>query len=257
MNRIQKLFQHKKERICSVYFTAGFPRLTDTVEVLLSLDQCGVDIVEIGIPFSDPLADGPVIQESSRQALDNGMSIALLLEQLTTVRKQTQMPLILMGYINPVLQYGIARFCRDAKACGIDGFIVPDLPVTEYKAIWQPLMAAYDLQMIFLITPQTSLERVHELDELSNAFLYLVTASGTTGETLLFDEQQKAYFSQMKGAGLRNPLLAGFGIRSKADFDQVCQYADGAIIGSRFIEALQESEEGIRDTVKNFVSSLL
>lgn len=238
MNRTQHLLQHK-ESVLSFYCTAGFPQPEDTVPVLEALQEAGADMVEIGIPFSDPLADGPVIQQSNTIALQNGMSVQKLFQQLDKVRERVQIPLLLMGYLNPVLQFGIARFCRRAAACGIDGLIIPDLPLEEYRREWQPLLEQLKLFMVFLVTPTTPPERIREIDSLSGGFIYVVTSAATTGGGVQMDEQTMAYFDRLRQMSLKHPLIAGFGIRNGHDFKQVCSYTKGAIIGSGLIRHLQ------------------
>jgi tryptophan synthase alpha chain len=257
MNRIQSLFKTKKERIFSVYCTAGFPSLEDTPAIITRLASAGADMIEIGIPFSDPLADGPTIQQSSARALANGMTVALLLEQLRDIRDKTAVPLVLMGYINPILQYGVERFCRQAAACGIDGFIIPDLPLDVYRKEWAPVMETCGLSMVFLVTPQTPEARIREIDRVSTGFIYMVTAAGTTGDRLSHRKEQDVYFTRLKQMGLSNPLMAGFGIRNRADLDHVCRYTQGGIVGSAFIQALQDQEEEQGNTIADFVQSFL
>lgn len=255
MNRIQDLFHRKQEGILSIYFTAGYPRLQDTATIIVELARAGTDMIEIGIPFSDPLADGPVIQESSKVALDNGMSLSLLFEQLRTIRNRTQVPLVLMGYLNPILQYGVLRFCKDAAACGIDALIIPDLPLPVFQEEWKAILAEYQLNMVFLVTPQTPLDRVKEIDEMTEGFIYLVTAAAITGGQLSFSPEQKNYFEQVQQAGLRNPLLAGFGIRNKGDAANISKYVQGVIVGSSFITALQHEDGNLPQGIVDFVQS--
>ena len=255
MNRIDQLLLNRQDPVLSFYFTAGYPGRDDTRDVILALDAAGADLLEVGIPFSDPVADGPVIQESSAQAIRNGMSIGLLFQQLKTIRADTAIPLVLMGYLNPVLQYGIERFCADARAAGIDGLIIPDLPVREYALHYKTITEAAGLHMIFLVTPATPIERVLEIDRLSRGFIYLVTSAGTTGGALAGNSEQQAYFERIAGAGLQNPLIAGFGIGDKADFEQVCRYTSGGIIGSRFIRTLEAAGNDLRGSISRFVTS--
>ncbi|WP_118975488.1 tryptophan synthase subunit alpha [Taibaiella koreensis] len=255
MNRIQSLFEQKENKVLSFYCTAGYPRLQDTLPVLTALQAAGADMIEIGIPFSDPLADGPVIQESSAVALANGMNLQELFRQLKDVREQVSVPLILMGYLNPLLQYGVSRFCRDAAACGIDGLIIPDLPLEEYRREWQHAMEAYGLNMIFLVTPFTPQERLREIDECSSGFLYMVTTAGTTGGSIGPDEATKRYFSFIKEQRLNRPVMAGFGIRDKPGFDQACAYVNGAIVGSGLIRVLQQYPDKGEIVIRDFVHS--
>lgn len=256
MSRIEQTFLNKKSPILSVYFTAGYPTLNDTRELILELDAAGADLLEVGIPFSDPMADGPVIQDSSAQALHNGMTIDLLFQQLKDIRQQTQIPLVLMGYLNPVLQYGMQRFCADAQAVGVDGVIIPDLPSREYELHYRDIVEAAGLDMIFLITPATTLDRVRAIDRLSSGFIYLVTSAGTTGGTLKVSPAQEEYFKSISKAGLKNPVVAGFGISNKKDFDLICNYAQGAIIGSAFIKALSKPGESLKTKVRDFVAGI-
>ena len=219
----------------SVYFTAGFPQLNDTATIIKELERNGVDLIEIGMPFSDPVADGPVIQNSSHVALQNGMSIKVLFEQLKGIRDEVNIPLILMGYLNPVLQFGIEDFCRKCKETGIDGLILPDLPLDVFKEEFQEIFAKYNLHNIMLITPQTSDERLKEIDGISTGFIYMVSSSSTTGIKTSF---QNGYFERIKQKSLKNPRLIGFGISTRETFATACAYSQGAIIGSAFINAL-------------------
>lgn len=257
MKRIRTLFEQKQENILSFYYTAGFPALHDTLPVLRELQAAGADMVEIGIPFSDPLADGPVIQQSSIRSLNNGMNIQELFRQLKDIRPGIHIPVLLMGYLNPVLQYGVSRFCRDAAACGVDGFIIPDLPPEEYGKEWQPAMEEYGLAMTFLATPYTDSARMQAIDDCSSGFIYMVTTAGTTGGGIRFSPDVKRYFSFIRDQKLRNPVLAGFGIQDKADFEQVCAYTRGGIVGSSFIRALETYPEDGPGVIRNFVQSFL
>jgi len=252
MNRLQNLFEIKKKRILSVYFTAGYPNLTDTSIIIKELAHAGIDMIEIGMPFSDPLADGPVIQHSSTIALKNGMSIAKLFTQLEDIRHEVSIPLILMGYINPVLQYGVENFCKKCSEIGIDAVILPDLPLYEYKKHYKHLFEKYGIENVLLISPMTSDERIKQIDEASNSFIYMVSSSSTTGQKNKFNEQQVAYFKKIAALQLKNPLLVGFGISNTETFNQVCDYTCGAIVGSSFVKAL-ESNKNLKDTVNDFV----
>ena len=251
MNRIeQKLSGESK--ILSIYFTAGYPELEDTLPVLRALQKSGVDMIEIGMPFSDPLADGPTIQESSTAALKNGMSTELLFEQLRDVRSEIHLPLILMGYFNPVLQYGVEAFCRKCREVGIDGLILPDLPLEIYEKQYRAIMEAHGLRMIFLITPQTSEARIRKIDKASNAFIYMVSSASTTGAKEGFGAEQQAYFKRIASMGLKNPQIVGFGISNSGTFEQATLHAKGAIIGSAFIKHLtKEGPEGISTFVES------
>jgi tryptophan synthase alpha chain len=255
MNRIDNLFQDKKNNVLSVYFTAGHPELTSTMPVLTELQNAGVDMVEIGMPFSDPLADGPVIQDSSSKALKNGMSILQLFEQLKDVRKSVSMPLLLMGYINPVMQYGVEDFCKKCKEIGIDGVILPDLPMDEYQENFQQYFKANNLRFIFLITPQTSPERVKMIDSVSEGFIYMVSSSATTGAKGSIGDEQIAYFDRIRSMNLKNPLVIGFGISNNQTFAKACQYANGAIVGSAFVKMLND-DPNWKEGIKKFVAQM-
>ncbi len=261
-NRITSLFQEKQHDVLSVYFTAGFPRLDDTTSILETLQECGVDVVEIGMPFSDPVADGPTIQESSTEALQNGMTTALLFEQLRHVRATVRLPLVLMGYVNPVLQFGIEKFCAECAAVGIDGVILPDLPRETYLSEWKPIFDKYHLHFIMLITPQTPEARVRSIDAASSGFVYAVSSSGTTGGALAMDDARIAYFQRLKHYRaekmLANPTMIGFGIHDKASFDAACEYANGAIIGSAFIKAISgaSSTEDLKARIRAYLGTI-
>ena len=241
MNRIDQLFQQKRESILSVYFTAGYPSLNDTLPVLEALQKNGIDMAEIGIPFSDPMADGPVIQESSTVALRNGMSLKRLFEQLESVREKVSIPLVLMGYLNPVMQFGFENFCRRCVETGIDGVILPDLPFRDYMERYKPVADRYGIKIISLITPETSEERVRMIDQNTDGFIYMVSSAATTGTQQNFDEQQQAYFKRIYDMGLRNPLMVGFGISNKATLEAAQKYASGAIVGSKFVALLGQA----------------
>jgi tryptophan synthase alpha chain len=243
-DRIKHAFASKRN-LLNMYFTAGYPRLHDTVPLAEALVKAGADILEIGMPFSDPLADGPVIQGSSAVALQNGMNLPVLFEQLQGLRAAVpEVPVLLMGYLNPVLQFGIEAFLQKAASVGVDGLILPDLPLDEYEEMYQPLFQRYGIKPVFLITPQTSEARIRRLDALSDAFLYLVSGPGTTGGTTPTDTTaQQAYFERIAALNLRNPRLIGFGIASKEGFDRACQHADGAIIGSALLQVLKDTDD--------------
>ena len=240
MNRIDSLFQHKQSRILSVYYPAGYPNLDDTLPVLHSLQAAGIDLVEIGIPFSDPMADGPVIQEASTRALRNGMSLRLLFSQLADMRRDIHIPVILMGYLNPVMQYGFERFCESCRAAGVDGVIIPDLPFADYITDYKPIADRYDLRMIMLITPETSEPRVREIDAHTSGFIYMVSSAATTGAQRSFDEQKQAYFRRIDAMHLRNPRLVGFGVSNRATLEAAFANSSGAIVGSKFVQLLKE-----------------
>lgn len=254
MNRINELFKRKQNGILNVYCTAGYPQLESTVPVMKALQESGVDMIELGMPYSDPLADGPVIQASSTQALANGMTIAKLFEQLRDFRKQVYVPVILMGYMNPVLQYGFEKFCQHAADAPIDGLILPDLPEYEFETEYGPIMQRYGLDFIFLITPETSEERIRRLDSLSTGFLYAVSSSSTTGK----DKDMNAvenYLQRLKKMQLKNPVLVGFGIKDKPTFQQACTHANGAIIGTAFIKALENTHD-VEGATKKFITDI-
>lgn len=252
MNRITNLFEIKKNGILSIYFTAGYPQPEDTLPVLRALQNKGIDLVEIGIPFSDPMADGPVIQESSTQSLRNGMSLKKLFTQLKDVRKEIHMPLILMGYLNPIMQYGFEAFCQSCKETGIDGVIIPDLPYADYMADYKNVAEQYDLKVIMLITPETSEERIRQIDANTNGFIYMVSSAAITGAQKSFDDQKQAYFRRINGMNLKNPRLVGFGISNKETLDAATSNSAGAIIGSKFVQLL-----GSEPTVEQAVDKLL
>lgn len=252
MNRIDQLFQNKKSKILNVYCTAGFPGLNSTVEIVKELDAAGVDMIEIGMPYSDPLADGQTIQQSSAVALSNGLNLNNLFAQLQPIREETNKPLILMGYLNQLLQFGLENFCEKAKQCGIDGLIIPDLPIEIYETEYKERIDVFNLHCIFLVSPRTPNERIKKIDELSKGFIYLVSDSSITGKIKGITKEQVNYFKRIKKMNLQNPLLAGFGISTKEDFNAVCEVLPGAIIGSAFIRHLQAGKE-----VKEFVRTIL
>lgn len=253
MNRINKLFQEKKN-ILSIYYTAGYPNLGDTVKIAEELERSGADLLEIGFPYSDPVADGPIIQASSKEALDAGMTLKMLFEQLKDLRKTVSIPVLLMGYVNPMLQYGVANFCKSCAEVGVDGCIVPDLPMVEYEEFYSDVFKENGLSNIFLVTPHTSVERIHKIDGLSNGFIYLLSSSATTGQNLQVSENTEAYFSRIAAMKLNNPTMIGFGISSKETFDKACQYANGAIIGSAFVKSLNANDVtgSIQEFMKTF-----
>lgn len=242
MNRIDQLFQQKQERILSVYFCAGCPTKDGTANVLRSLQDAGVDMIEIGIPFSDPMADGPVIQGAATRALQGGMSLRLLFSQLRDIRRTVHIPLLLMGYLNPILNYGFEAFCRDCRACGIDGLIIPDLPLAEYVADYRDTALRYGLHVVMLITPETSDDRVREIDRQTGGFIYMVSSAAITGAQKDFNEQKQAYFRRIEAMHLRNPRMIGFGISNRQTYESASAHAAGCIIGSKFVTLLQEEQ---------------
>ena len=254
MNRINKLFKDKKNKILSIYFTAGYPNLNDTIEILKTLDECGVDLIEIGMPFSDPIADGPVIQDSSNVAIDNGMNLSILFKQLEKIRDITDIPIVLMGYVNPVYQFGYEKFIKNILECDLDGLILPDLPLDDYINEFKPVFDKENLSFIPLITPNTSEERIRQIDNNSNGFIYMVSSSSTTGKKSTFDNKQIDYFKKIRSLSLKNPTVIGFGISDKESFMQACKYSNGAIIGSKFIQSLSKSN--IKKSIRSFVYSI-
>ncbi len=255
MSRIKDLFQRKSNQVLNVYCTAGYPQLSSTLEVMNALQTNGADLIELGMPYSDPLADGPVIQHSSTIALANGMTIETLFAQLKDARKEINVPIILMGYMNPVLQYGFERFCKEAAAVGVDGLILPDLPEYEFETEYGAVIKANELDFIFLVTPETSEERIKKLDSLSTGFLYAVSSSSTTGSDKNMTDVN-AYLQKLKAMQLKNPVLVGFGIKDKQTFDTACAHANGAIIGTAYIKALEGTAD-VSATTKAFLEGVL
>ena len=239
MNRINKVFNKKKD-ILSIYFTAGFPELNDTCSIIQSLEQSGVDIIEIGLPYSDPLADGPTIQGSSAVALKNGMTTKILFNQLKNIRKKTEIPIIIMGYFNPIMQYGVESFCKDCEMVGIDGLIIPDLPADIYYDNYKKNFDDSNLLNMFLITPQTSDKRIKFIDKISNGFIYMVSSFSITGAVNSFKNEQKEYFKRINDMNLKSPLLIGFGISNRETYNDAVKFSRGAIIGSAFIKHLEK-----------------
>jgi len=252
MNRINKKLQESK-KLLSIYFTAGYPSLNDTATIIQNLEKNGVDMIEIGLPFSDPLADGPTIQASSTQALKNGMTTETLFNQLKDIRKTVSIPLIIMGYFNPILQYGVEAFCKKCQEVGVDGLIIPDLPVDVYHDNYKTTYEKYGITNVFLITPQTSAERINFIDSVSNGFIYMVSSASVTGSQSGFGDEQTAYFKRIADMNLKNPQIIGFGISDNKTFTQATQYAKGAIIGSAFIKFL--TENGIK-SITDFVKKI-
>ena len=254
-HRVSDLFEQKKNDILSVYYTAGYPQLNDTVRIAEYLEQAGVDMIEIAMPYSDPVADGPTIQQSGSQALNNGMTIRLLFEQLQDIRSRVSLPLILMGYLNPALQYGLERFCQQCQKVGIDALIIPDLPMQEYLDEYKALFESYGLYNIFLISPQTSEDRIRRIDEHSHGFIYMVSSASITGARSQITDEQIAYFERIRQMDLRHPTLIGFGISSYDTFRTACDHAQGAIIGSAFIKVLAKSQDMEQD-IHRFVKQV-
>ena len=251
MNRIKEKLQEDK-KLLSIYFTSGYPEINDTVEIIKSLEKNGVDFIEIGLPFSDPLADGPTIQESSTIALKSGMTTNKLFEQLKDIRSEVSIPLIIMGYFNPILQFGVEKFCAKCEEVGIDGLIIPDLPVDVYNDNYKAIFDKHGLKNIFLITPQTSEERIRFIDEVSDGFIYMVSTASVTGSTKGFGEETKTYFKRIADMKLKNPQVVGFGISDEDTFNDATKFAKGAIIGSAFIKHLnQHGKNNIEDFVKS------
>ena len=254
MNVLDAVFAEKKKNVLNIYCTAGFPLMESTTEVMLALQDAGADIIELGIPYSDPVADGPIIQQSNMQALQNGITLTKIFEQLTQIKNRLHIPVVLMGYINPVLQYGMENFCKDAAACGVSGIILPDLPMYEFEKYYASIFKKYKLNCIFLISPSTSKERMKKADALSGGFLYAVSSSTTTG-TQNSSENKINYFKKLAAAKFKNPLLIGFGIQDKTAFEEACQYASGAIIGSAFIQHISTAKN-VQKAVKEFVHTI-
>lgn len=252
-NRIDKLFIEKKENILSIFFTAGFPKLIDTISIIEDLDQAGADMIEIGIPFSDPVADGPVIQKSSQLALQNGMNLKLLFDQLKDLRKTTQMPVLLMGYFNSIQQFGIENFYKQCNDVGIDGIIIPDLPLDEYLEFHRSFSEKYNIHVVFLISSDTKPERIKLIDEKSRGFLYLVSSNSTTGTSNGISNEVVNRISELKKMNLKNPIVMGFGIKGQKEFSQACELVNGAIIGTAFVEVLEKSKD-LKSDIKNFIS---
>ncbi|TYP98617.1 tryptophan synthase alpha chain [Sphingobacterium allocomposti] len=252
---MQDIFNNQKEdKLLSIYFTAGYPSIDSTIDIAERLERAGADFLEIGFPYSDPVADGPVIQHSSEQALKNGMTLGVLFEQLKTLRERVSIPVFLMGYFNPVLQYGVENFCRDCHEAGIQGAIIPDLPMYEYEELYQETFRKYQISNVFLVTPQTSEERIHKIDGLSDSFIYLLSSNATTGKQLAVDNQAEHYFQRLKDMQLRNPLVIGFGISDHQTFRKATHYAKGAIIGSAFVKIL--GEENYQNKIDTFIRSI-
>lgn len=240
--------------LLSIYFTAGYPKLDSTVQIAKTLEQAGVDFLEIGFPYSDPIADGPTIQQASTEALKNGMSLHVLFEQLKDLRQHVSIPVYLMGYFNPVLQYGVENFCKKCQEVGVNGTIIPDLPMYEYEELYQPLFKENNISNIFLVTPQTSEERIRKIDDLSNNFIYLLSSNSITGNKLEVKDEAEAYFKRIKEMDLKNPFIIGFGISNKETFDKAIQYANGAIVGTAFMKLL--TNQDYLNDIPRFIKSI-
>jgi tryptophan synthase alpha chain len=255
MSRIAELFSQKPESVLNIYCMAGYPKFDSTVQVMNALQNAGADMIELGMPYSDPLVDGPVIQASSNRALENGMTISKMFEQLKNFRNKISLPVLLMGYMNPVLQFGFDKFCAEAAEKGIDGLILPDLPIYEFETDYGTIIKKHGLDFVFLITPETSDERIRKLDELSSGFLYAVSSSSTTGNQKDFNSVEK-YLSRLKNMNLKNPVIVGFGIRDRQTFLAATKNASGAIIGTAYIKALEKSDD-VDKTTNDFISAIL
>lgn len=242
-NRINNLFETKTEKLLSIYFCAGSPTLDGTANVIRTLEKNGVDMIEIGIPFSDPMADGPVIQNAATNALRNGMTLHKLFTQLADIRQTVNIPLILMGYLNPIMQYGFESFCKKCNETGIDGLIIPDLPFNDYKETYRAIADKYDIRIIMLITPETSDERIRFIDNNTDGFIYMVSSASTTGAQQSFNDKKMEYFRRIDDMHLHNPRMVGFGISNKTTFNAATEYSHGAIIGSKFVTLLEETKD--------------
>lgn len=254
-NRIDTLFQTKKENILSIFLTAGYPKPLDTLEIIKQLNSTTVDLIEVGIPYSDPIADGPVIQESSQVALNNGVSVKAIFEQLKTLRTQTELPVLLMGYLNCVMQFGVEAFYKKCDEVGIDGLILPDLPIEEFNKVHKTFADKYNIHVVFLISPETSTERIKLIDNTSKGFIYLVSSNSTTGANKGVSSNLKTTFQKLKSLNIKNPILIGFGIKGKKEFDQACELANGAIIGTSFIQLLCNSSNFEKD-IPEFINNI-
>jgi tryptophan synthase alpha chain len=254
MNRLNHLFASKKDNLLSIYYTAGYPEINTTLDIAEALEKAGADFLEIGFPYSDPVADGPIIQHSSEKSLENGMTLNLLFDQLKDLRKRVSIPVMLMGYFNPVIQYGVERFCKKAAEVGVDGIIVPDLPIYEYETLYAANFKDNNLSNIFMVTPQTSEERIRKIDELSNSFIYLLSSSTITGANLQMTNNIEDYYKRIKAMHLKNPTIFGFGIKDNATFKNACQYANGAIVGTAFVKLL--GEDNYLEKIQGFVRAI-
>jgi tryptophan synthase alpha chain len=255
MNRIDQLFKDKSEKILSIYFTAGYPKISDTLTIMKALEEAGADIIEIGVPYSDPVADGPTIQESNMVALGNGMSLKRLFEQLGAMRKEVSVPVILMGYLNPIMQYGMEAFCKKCQEVGVDGIIVPDLPMQQYLEEYKELFDQYELRNTFLISPQTSEKRIREIDQYSDGFIYMVSSHSITGAKSGISDEQIGYFKTVREMGLKSPRLIGFGISDFDSFQTASSFSNGAIIGSAFIKVLKTAGN-LTEDIKSYIKGI-
>lgn len=251
---MRKIEKKGDQGLLSIYYTAGYPTLESTLTIAQKLEESGADFLEIGFPYSDPVADGPTIQHSSEEALKNGMTVERLFDQLKDLRQHVQIPVFLMGYVNPLLQYGVERFCEKCKEVGVDGIIVPDLPMSEYEELYKDTFEKNGIANIFIVTPQTSEDRIRKINDLSNSFIYLLSSNATTGTKLNVEDKTAAYFQRVKDMQLKNPLIIGFGISNKDSFDKATSYSTGAIIGTSFVKLL--SEENYLDKIPAFIRSI-
>jgi tryptophan synthase alpha chain len=256
MNRIDQLFEKKKERVLSIYFTAGFPNLEDTIPVMQAIEEAGADLIEVGIPYSDPIADGPTIQDSNMIALSNGMSLKKLFEQLQPMRNTISLPVVLMGYLNPIIQYGMEAFCEKCNEIGVDGLILPDLPMQQYLDEFKEIFDRYGLRNTFLISPQTSEKRILEIDHHSDGFIYMVSSHSITGAKTSISDEQISYFKRVGDLNLKNPRLIGFGISDAETFSIASKYSNGAIIGSAFIKKIKQSKD-LKADIKAYIKSVI
>lgn len=255
MNRIDQLFKEKQEKILSIYFTAGYPNIDDTLPIMEAIEAAGGDIIEIGIPFSDPIADGPTIQDSNKIALENGMTLRLLFKQLADMREKVSAPVVLMGYLNPIIQYGMEAFCQKCQEVGVDGLILPDLPMQQYLDEFKGVFDRYGLKNTFLISPQTSANRIREIDKNSDGFIYMVSSHSITGAKSGISDEQVEYFQRVKDMDLKNPRLIGFGISDRESFEKVSGYAHGAIIGSAFIKVISKAKD-LTSEIKTYIQEV-
>lgn len=256
MNRINQLFNEKKTPVLSLYFCAGTPTLEGTAKVIRTLEKKGIDMIEIGIPFSDPMADGPVIQDAATKALRNGMTLKRLMEQLKDIRKNVRIPLVFMGYLNPIMQYGFEHFCQDCQTCGIDGVIIPDLPFKDYQLEYRPIAEKYDIKIIMLITPETSEEQIRQIDRHTDGFIYMVSSAAITGTQKDFNEQKQAYFRRIEAMNLQHPRMIGFGISNRQTYEAATSHAAGCIIGSKFVTLLEEEQGDAEKAVDRLLEAL-